>query len=284
MSTAPVDIKSLREFIKNELGGLYPGREIDSLTWILFEDIVGIPRSKLNLDPSLLLDLSLVQKVLEAVEQLKEHRPIQYILGFAEFFGLRFRVTPEVLIPRPETEELVQWVIDDNKDFSGSILDIGTGSGCIAVSLKKNIPGAAVFATDISEAALEVAAWNAEQNRVDIGFVLDDVRNPGGGPGLDIIVSNPPYIPNSERQSMDKNVTGFEPGEALFVPDNDLLKFYHLIADFGKQYLRENGQLYLEIHEKFGKEVVELLSSYSYQNITLGKDINSKDRMIKAVI
>ena len=178
-------VKSLREFIKNELGGLYPGREIDSLTWILFEDIVGIPRSKLNLDPSLLLDPSLVQK---AVEQLKEHRPIQYILGFAEFFGLRFRVTPEVLIPRPETEELVQWVIDDNKDFSGSILDIGTGSGCIAVSLKKNIPGAAVFATDISEAALEIAAWNAMHNEVYIGFAWDDINNPSGIPGLDIIV------------------------------------------------------------------------------------------------
>jgi release factor glutamine methyltransferase len=280
-------VKSLREFIKNELAGLYPEREITSLTWILFEDIVGIPRSELNLDPLQSLDPELIQKVQDAVGQLKLHRPIQYILGFADFFGLRFKVTPEVLIPRPETEELVKWVINDNKDFTGRLLDIGTGSGCIAVSLKKNLPGAEVFATDISEPALEIAAWNAGQNEMDVAFVWDDIRNSVGAPGkpgLDIIVSNPPYIPYSERQSMDKNVTGFEPGKALFVPDNDLLRFYHVIAGFGKQYLRKNGLLYLEINEKSGAEVVGLLHEHGYDAVTLRKDINGKDRMVKAEI
>ena len=279
-------VKSLREFIKNELAGLYPGREIEGLMWILFEEIVGIPRSELNLDPSLLIDPGLVQKFRDAVGQLKGHRPIQYILGFAEFYGIRFRVTPGVLIPRPETEELVQWVVDEHMDTAVRILDIGTGSGCIAVALKKSLPGAVVYATDISETALEAAAWNAAQNGLEVDFFWHDIRNPASVtdlPKLDILVSNPPYIPDSERQQMDKNVTGFEPAEALFVADNDPLEFYRLIASFGKQQLTGNGLLYLEIHERFGAEVAELLSGYGYQNITLRKDINGKDRMVKAV-
>ena len=285
MSAVPSDIKSLREFIKNELDGLYPGREIEGLIWILFEEIVHIPRSELNLDPARSLDPGQVQKVLEAVGQLKGHRPIQYILGYAEFFGIRFRVTPGVLIPRPETEELVQWVVDEHMDTAVRILDIGTGSGCIAVALKKSIPGASVYATDISETALEIAAWNALQNGVDVGFVRDDISNPGGipgKPGLDIIVSNPPYIPYSERQSMDKNVTGFEPAEALFVPDRYLLKFYHLVATFGKLNLTGNGLLYFEIHESFGQKVIGLLHDHGYNAVTLRKDINGKDRMVRA--
>jgi len=283
MNADPSDIKSLREFIKNELGGSYPEREIESMTWILFEDIAGIPRSELNLDPFRVIDPGLVQQVAEAVDQLKGHRPVQYILGSAEFFGLRFRVTPDVLIPRPETEELVQWVVDDHPGFQGSIMDIGTGSGCIAVSLKKTLPEATVYATDVSEEALGVAIENAEINEVKVRFLLHDISMPYMGHALgklDILVSNPPYIPLSERDKMDLNVTSHEPAEALFVPDDDVLQFYSWIAEAGQKFLIENGSLYLEIHEKFGKEVVELLSGAGYHNITLRKDINGKDRMI----
>ena len=283
MSSLPDDIKNLREFIKNELAGGYPGREIESLTRILFDEIAGIPGSELNLDPSRKLDKGAVKQMRSAVDQLKRHKPVQYILGFAEFYGMRFRVTPEVLIPRPETEELTEWVVKDSKDTAPRILDVGTGSGCIAVALKKNLPGAAVFATDISARALDLAAENAKTNGVKVDFIRNDVETPYIGEitgKLDIMVSNPPYIPYSERVSMHRNVTGYEPPEALFVPDNHILKFYSLIGRAGRQLLAEGGRLYFEIHEKFGDGVKNLLAGQGYSDITLRKDINGKDRMI----
>ncbi len=284
MSSASSNIKSLREFIKKELGELYPEREIESLTWILFEEIMHIPRSELNLDPARPLDPGQVQQMHEAVDQMRRHKPIQYVLGYADFCGMRFRVTPAVLIPRPETEELVQWVVDDNRNTAPRILDVGTGSGCIAVALKKNLSGAVVFATDISGKALDIAAENAAMNRVGIHFLKHDVGSPYIGDvmgELDIIVSNPPYIPFSEKESMHPNVTEFEPPEALFVTDRHLLKFYSLITQAGHQFLIKGGMLYFEIHEKFGDRIKELLAGQGYGDIVLRQDINGKDRMIR---
>jgi release factor glutamine methyltransferase len=286
VNPAPSDIKTLREFIKNELSGLYPVREIESMSRILFEELTQIPRSQLNLDPSRTIDTEQVQQVREAVDQIRRHKPIQYVLGYADFYGMRFRVTPAVLIPRPETEELVQWVVEDNRDRQVRILDVGTGSGCIAVALKKSLPGATVFATDISLKALEIAAANAELNQAEIHFLRHDVGSPyieNVMGELDIMVSNPPYIPFSEKESMHPNVTGFEPPEALFVPDRHLLKFYSLIAQAGHQFLVDGGRLYFEIHEKFGARVVSLLRDHGYGKITLRQDINGKDRMINCL-
>ena len=280
----PVNIKSLREFIKKELGEGYPEREIESLTRILFEEIVHIPGSELNLDPARPLDPGQVQQMREAVAQLRRNKPIQYVLGYADFFGMRFRVTPAVLIPRPETEELVQWVVEDHRDAAPRILDVGTGSGCIAVALKKNLPDATVFATDISTNALRIAAENAETNRAEVHFIQHDVETHFAGDKtgkLDIIVSNPPYVPFSEKEGMHPNVTEFEPPEALFVPDRHLFKFYSLIAQAGHYFLIKGGMIYFEIHEKFGDRIKELLASQGYGDIVLRQDINGKDRMIR---
>ncbi len=219
------------------------------------------------------------------LEQLKQEIPVQYLLGKTSFYGLDFEVNENVLIPRPETEELVEWILESQKSKVESqnirILDIGTGSGCIAISLAKNIPNAAVFGIDVSAKALATAKKNAERNAVEVTFInqnileTEDLRQQ-----FDIIVSNPPYVRNLEKEEIKKNVLDNEPHLALFVEDNDALIFYKKIAELAQKNLSENGQLYFEINQYLGKETVDLLEKMNFKNIELRKDIYGNDRMI----
>jgi release factor glutamine methyltransferase len=213
--------------------------------------------------------------------RLKNSEPIQYITGETEFYGMRLAVNQSVLIPRPETEELVEWILAENKT-AAALLDVGTGSGCIAVALARKNPLFSVTAMDISEAALAVARQNAELNNVEIVFFENDILTvPKIDKKFDIIVSNPPYIPENEQSAMQKNVTCFEPHLALFAPEDSPLIFYDKIAQFANNQLNVNGKLYFEIHRNFGQQVSELLQKSGFKNIVLKKDISGNERMIK---
>jgi release factor glutamine methyltransferase len=223
------------------------------------------------------------------LSELKKEKPIQYILGETEFYGLRFRVNENTLIPRPETEELVELIISDNQitknTNSLTILDIGTGSGCIAISLAKNLSNAKVSAIDVSEKALEMAKKNAEINEVNVNFILADVLKISTlQEKYDVIVSNPPYVRNLEKHEIKPNVLEFEPHLALFVEDDDALIFYRKIAELALKNVSENGKLYFEINQYLGKETVELLENLGFKNVKLIKDIYENDRMIFATI
>ena len=227
------------------------------------------------------------KRIHEIVERLKQMEPIQYILGTADFYSLLFEVNPSVLIPRPETEELVERVIIDNADKKIKILDIGTGSGCIAVTLRKHLKKASVIAADISAEALATARRNAKLNNATITFIQTDILNPEKAEAdipfiLDVIVSNPPYIKEEEKKDMEKNVLDYEPHLALFVPDNNPLLYYWHIAHFGKKKLKKDGLLYFEINAACGKMVVEMLEKEGYKDIELIQDLSGKDRIIKA--
>lgn len=217
--------------------------------------------------------------------QLKKEVPIQYLLGKTNFYGLDFEVNENVLIPRPETEELVEWIVNENSKVDKAktikILDIGTGSGCIAISLAKNIPNAQVYAMDVSKKAIETAKRNAVNNKTDVTFILQDVLNAEELKcNFDIIVSNPPYVRNLEKEEIKKNVLDYEPHLALFVEDNDALVFYRKIAALAQNNLLENGQLYFEINQYLGCEMKDLLEKMNFENIELRKDIYDNDRMI----
>jgi release factor glutamine methyltransferase len=225
------------------------------------------------------------EKFLKAITRLKNYEPIQYIIGDTEFYGLVFKVNPSVLIPRPETEELVDWIIKDCEDDKKiNILDIGTGSGCIAISLAKNLPNAKVFALDVSNEALKTANQNAINNGVEVEFIEADILSYNSlDIQFDLIVSNPPYVRELEKQMMSANVLDHEPHLALFVEDDDALLFYRKITDVAADILKPNGQLFFEINESLGESTKQLLDNSNYKNIELKKDIFEKDRMIKAV-
>jgi release factor glutamine methyltransferase len=220
-----------------------------------------------------------------AISQLKKQTPVQHITGETGFFELTLKAGPEAMIPRPETEELVQWILEDHAGECCRILDVGTGTGCIALALASKLPDAAVVATDISPPALDLARENARRLGLTIEFVLNDIRKedlPGESPMPDLIVSNPPYIPMAEREYLDANVRDFDPPRALFVPDEDPLLYYRHIAGLGKKVLRPGGMLYLEIHEKSGRQIKDLLQISGFENIILRRDINGKERMVSA--
>jgi len=269
------------EHIRSELQGLYPDTEIRSFTKLLISKLTEIILNKNTI-------FSAEQrKILDSfIEKLKIHMPIQYILGKTEFYGLEFIVNQSVLIPRPETEELVEWILSSVHDNSNlKLLDIGTGSGCIAISLKNSLPKSQVNAFDISEEALLIAQKNAELNNLKINFEqVDILKNLNLNERWDVIVSNPPYIPENEKIEISQNVLDFEPHLALFVPEIDPLLFYKKIADFGKTHLNENGSLFFEIHYTKANQIIELLKSLGYIEIELRKDIFKNDRMIKAKI
>jgi release factor glutamine methyltransferase len=220
------------------------------------------------------------------LQELKKEVPIQYLLGKTNFYGLDFEVNENVLIPRPETEELVEWIVKENaktdKTKTLKILDIGTGSGCIAVSLAKNLPNAKVYAIDVSKKALETAKRNAINNKVEVTFLLNDVLELEELPyDFDIIVSNPPYVRHLEKEEIKKNVLDYEPHLALFVEDHDALIFYKKIATLAQDNLFKNGQLYFEINQYLGKEMIDLLEEMEFKNIELRKDIYDNDRMLR---
>jgi len=278
---------NLREAYRNYLSRLQPiygPIEAGMVTDWVFEYLLQLKKADVVKDPDQKINKLSQQKIDKALAQLLEHKPIQYVLGEAWFYKMQFKVNKQVLIPRPETEELVEWIITDYKlqiaDFS--ILDIGTGSGCIAVSLKKNIPSANITAVDISTPALNIAKENAATHNADINFIKLDFLDESKWsklPSFDIIVSNPPYIPIAEKIKLDKNVTEYEPGTALFVPDESPLLFYDKIARFGKTHLNKKGKIFVEIHEDFGAATAGLFNKF-YKKVTIKKDIFGKERML----
>lgn len=269
---------------------LYDNPEVNSIKYLAISQVTALSKAQLRAYASSELTKEQVQKLSKILRELKTGKPIQYILGETEFYGLPFKVTPAVLIPRPETEELVEWIINvaKQRNLPETILDIGTGSGCIPITLKTYLPSAKVSAVDISKRALNIAKQNAQLNDVEVDFVQTDILKQSGmairNTHYSIIVSNPPYVTESEKSGMHANVLDHEPHLALFVTDNDPLIFYNAIADFAIQNLRENGLLFFEINENLGKETVELLSAKGFKNIQLRQDLRGKDRMIGAEI
>lgn len=271
------------------LKDIYDPNEIEAITLLVINEICNLSKAKIKAFPETEIPVEQSEKLNHILEELKTGKPVQYILGKTEFYGLPFYVNPSVLIPRPETEELVEWALESvgsRQSAVGSILDIGTGSGCIAVSLKKNLPGFKVSAIDISEQALQTAASNAVLNNVDIEFIKHDILNIKSEikiPKSEIIISNPPYVTLHDKTQMHANVTDFEPHTALFVPENDPLIFYKSIADFAVLNLTENGFLFFEINESYGKQTVDLLNDKGFKNIELRKDMSGRNRIVKAV-
>ena len=273
------------KYIKSELNGLYPETEIRSLCQLIIEKLTGFSRTEIIVNKNTHFSEIQRQEIETFIEKLKLFVPIQYILGETEFYGLTFKVNESVLIPRPETEELVDWIRNDNdRNAKIQILDIGTGSGCIAVSLKHEFPNATIEAFDISDEALETAQGNANGNKLEVNFSNVDILNaPEFDKKWDIIVSNPPYVLENEKAKMHPNVLEYEPHLALFVPDNDPLLFYNCIAQFAVKNLNPNGKLYFEINRQYGNGIIELLSKKSFVEIELRKDISGNERMVKAV-
>lgn len=276
-------IRDYKNTFVQQLIPLYEKEEIESFFYLVLTHLKNLSRVDLALNPDTEFSESELEKMDFYAGELKNNKPIQYILGITNFFGLEFAVNPNVLIPRPETEELINWIISENKNPTNlKILDIGTGSGCIATTLAKNLK-AEVTAFDISEKALETAQKNADHNQTFVHFVEFDILNDiWEGEDFDLIVSNPPYVRELEKEQIKPNVLDNEPHLALFVPDQDALIFYRKIADFALKHLSENGQLFFEINQYLGKQVVSLLEEKGFKNIVLKKDIYSNDRMIFA--
>lgn len=315
-----ITIKDVFEDYK-QLNKVYDANEVESLTLLTISQVTNLSKASIKAFPERELNNELAQKLTNIVAELITGKPIQYILGVTEFYGLPFKVNPNVLIPRPETEELVEWILAvcsgqlavgssqlavgsgqwadgssrsaiSNGQFAGSILDIGTGSGCIAISLKKNLPQAQLSAIDISKGALQTAKENADLNDVHVQFIKADILNIATTHPSPltthhslltthhIIVSNPPYVTLDDKRQMHTNVTDFEPHTALFVPENDPLLFYRAIADFASGNLTAGGYLFFEINESLGKETVELLRDKHFTDIELRQDMSGRDRMI----
>lgn len=267
---------------------LYPDREARNIADLVMEKLTGWSRIDRVMNKKLPLRPDQVTAVQSYGDQLLQHRPVQYVLNEAWFANMCLYVDEEVLIPRPETEELVEWIVSDKQKFpkEGKILDIGTGSGCIALALKKKYPDAEVHAIDVSEGALRVAQKNASTFSLDVHFHLFDILSADRFPldHFDCIVSNPPYIPLRDKESMRDNVLKFEPWLALFVENDDPLCFYKAIAAFGQRHLQAGGSLYFEIHEEAASPVCHLLKEYQYREIQVKQDMQGKDRMISAVM
>ncbi len=287
-------LKSYKSTFLQELSTLYDEKEIESFFYIVLESFHNKKRIDLALNPEMEMDAVQLLRWESVLSDLKKEKPIQYILGETEFYGLPFLVNENTLIPRPETEELVEWIISNNeglrqaqsdKSAKLKILDIGTGSGCISISLAKNLPDAQVAAIDVSEKALATAYKNAEINKVEVNFILENILETEVlDEKYDIIVSNPPYVRNLEKQEIKSNVLQYEPHLALFVEDNDALLFYRKIATLAKKNLSENGKLYFEINQYLGKETVRLLEGMDFKNVILKKDVYGNDRMISCWI
>jgi len=278
-------MKTIFHFIQEQLQDFYSGAEIKSFSYLILESVCNQSKSPILRHKDKELSLNERFRIQEIVEELKKYRPIQYILGETEFYGMKFKVNENVLIPRPETEELVEWIIREEK-LPLKILDIGTGSGCIAVTLAKHFPQAEVFALDISGEALDVAKQNAINNQVDVHFFQHDIleNEPFAFSSLafDCIVSNPPYVTFEEKAAMAKNVLDYEPHLALFVPQENPALFYERIADFARSRLKDAGSLYLETSSIHGQASAKTLEDKKFRSVKLLKDISGNDRIIIA--
>jgi len=276
-------IKDIRHFLKDSLAAQYPESELRGFNnWILeylfdYSSMDALMQAEKDLSDNNIKDVNRI------VSFLKQEKPIQQIVGYAWFYGHKFSVNEHVLIPRPETEELVDWILKD-KPEGKAILDIGTGSGCIPITLALNT-NVQVSSVDISDLAIKQAQENAKNLNTSINFIQADILADESIEKLDmydIIVSNPPYVLESDKEMMANNVLDNEPHLALFVPDQDALKFYIAIADLATEKLKKNGLLYFEIHEDKGQEILDMLSSKGFSNLELRKDLQGKDRMVKA--
>ena len=279
-------VADIFRFAHSELEDLYSKEEVESLMFIFFEEYLGWNKAKVLSDREKNINQSDLLKFNFGIKDIKKGKPVQYVIGKSYFYGEDFLVNKHTLIPRPETEELVSLIIKENNQKNNlSILDIGTGSGCIAITLAKHLNGSKVIAMDISQNALEMAKENHRRFDVDISFLEMDILNPEKSfvQKFDIIVSNPPYVCDSEKTLMKKNVLDYEPHTALFVDDCEPLIFYDKIADFAKKHLEKEGILYFEINERFGTEMNFLLSQKGF-NSSIIQDINGKNRICKAVL
>ncbi len=279
-------VRDIRKYYCEQLCSVYDSDEATAMVLILLEHYFKITRVKMALEPDMRLSESEMLTFHFAVKDLLKNKPIQYIIGETEFCDLKFKVNENVLIPRPETSELVMNIVKRQKTKDKrqlSILDIGTGSGCIAISLAKNIPDSKVYALDISEKALEVAKENAINNDADITFIHDDILSLNNKieTKFDIIVSNPPYVRELEKAEMRDNVLNWEPHNALFVSDSDPLIFYRNILEFAKNNLNQDGEIWFEINEYLGKEMTDLCKEYGFSDIEIFKDFRGKERGLK---
>jgi len=275
----------------DSLTDIYDDSEAANITELIVEHITRWSRIERTTNKDVPLSYAQKELLEQSVKRLQQHEPVQYIINEAWFAGMRFYVDKNVLIPRPETEELVEWVVKEFKTKNpdpitagNKILDVGTGSGCIAIALKKNLPDAEIWACDISDEVLNIARMNADAlgatiDFTPLNFLEADQRNQL--PHVDIIVSNPPYVPQQDRAEMRKNVVDHEPSIALFVPDNDPLVFYKAIADFAKEKLNEGGSIYLEIHEGLAEKIDHLFRTKDYSSVEIKKDLQGKDRMVR---
>jgi release factor glutamine methyltransferase len=276
-------IKDIRFYLAKELEKIYQEPEISAIINLVIKTVTGITKLHQLYLTEQIVTKQQAEKITGICKDLKTGKPIQYILGETSFYDCIIRVNRDTLIPRPETEELVDLIIKENKAYQGTIIDVGTGSGCIAIALAANLPGAVIKGIDISDEAIRIAHENAQLNNVAVSFVKGDVfsfdseRFDKAG----IIVSNPPYVRNSEKQFMNKNVLDFEPHSALFVTDSDPLIYYRAILKLADKILIPGGRLYFEINEAMGKSMLQLLESFSYTDIQIIADINNKDRIIK---
>ena len=276
-------MRTIAKKIEEGLANVYSDGEIKALTRIIATELLGVSQIAFYLKDNITITAEQEALLDNAIERLKKQEPIQYILGYSDFCGLRFKVTPATLIPRPETSELVEWITSEATG-NESILDIGTGSGCIAVSLAHKLPQSKVTAWDISTDALAVATENSKANGCAVEFEeVDILAYEPTGELFDIIVSNPPYIKENEKEAMHANVLDWEPHTALFVPDSDPLLFYRTIAKKGLTLLKPGGRLFFEINRAHGKETMEMLAALGYTAIELRKDFAENERMIRAV-
>ena len=283
---AKMNSKELYRNFLVELQSVYDLSEATVITDWVFENVANIRKADLIKNPLQQIPAPVIKKLAAKQEELLQHTPVQYVMGNTNFYNMQFQVSDKVLIPRPETEEMTHLVINNYRfeQKQISILDIGTGSGCIAVTLKKNLPSAKVIALDVSEEALEIARINAIANKTNIQCTLFDFLDESRWPELmlfDIIISNPPYIPYNEKNKMAKNVVNFEPHTALFVPDNNPLLFYEKIAKFGRDHLNYNGKIFVETHEDYTKDVAGVFAA-NYQQVLVKKDMFGKERIVIA--
>ena len=285
-------LKEVKNIFHAELDAIYGKDEVNSFFYLLIEHYFELERFVLALQPNLNIEKEQETILFKALSELKLHKPIQHITGTAYFMDLDFTVNEHVLIPRPETEELVRWVLDDVKEVkhSLSILDMGTGSGCIPISLDKNLVDAKVYALDVSPQALVVAEENNRTLGANVTFVKADMLSLHSKTAakeldqkFDIIISNPPYVREFEKEEMQNNVIDYEPSLALFVPDKDPLKFYKAVVNFASEHLNKNGCLYLEINQYLGEETKQILQQSNFKTVELRPDMFGNDRMIKGI-
>jgi protein-(glutamine-N5) methyltransferase, release factor-specific len=277
-------IKDIKLYLGEELNGLYPETEIIAFT-NLIKTKFRFTKLQMFSFPESPVTGKQAAEIARICMELKTGKPIQYIIGETSFYNCTIKVNSSTLIPRPETEELVDLIIKENRGFTGSLLDVGTGSGAIAIALAVNMPGSAVTGTDISDSALDIARENAALNKASVTFTRSDMLNSDTVilPGTDIIVSNPPYVRESEKSRMEKNVLDFEPHSALFVPDAEPLQFYEAILEIAQRILVIHGKIYFEINEALGKEMSDMLASEGYSEIRVINDINGKERFVTGI-